>query len=75
MIYHYPEFFHCGNRFEKGDFQWINSKLERLNEHNQKVASDQYREIYLKQGRKQANEFLHSFVEEYGISKKDYDQI
>ncbi|WJZ69975.1 hypothetical protein PVP_XSN000062 [Vibrio phage PVP-XSN] len=75
MIYHYPELFHCGNRFEKGDLQWINSKLERLNEHNQKVASDQYREIYLKQGRKQANEFLHSFVEEYGISKKDYDQI
>jgi len=76
MIYHYPEFYYSGNRFTpRGDIDWIYSKLERLNEHNQKVASDQYRELYLKGGRKPANEFLQEFVEEYGLSKKDFQAV
>ncbi|AHN84875.1 hypothetical protein Phi2_0066 [Vibrio phage phi 2] len=75
MIYHYPKFYYSGNRYEKSDIHWIKGKLERLNDHNQKVVSDQYADIYLLKGRKDANEFLHSFVEEYGVKASELASI
>lgn len=75
MIYHYPKFYYSGNRYEKSDIHWIKGKLARLNEHNQKVVSDQYADLYLLKGRKNANEFLHSFVEEYGVKASELASI
>lgn len=73
----FPEFWYSGNRYIPSDRTWIERQLNRLGAENQKIAADQYSEIYKKdtgkatnnRGRVNANKFLLEFCNKYGISK------
>lgn len=55
-----------GNRFMKSDRPWIVSQLMLLTIEQKKEACAEYREIYLKQGRKEANTYLKNYVDSNG---------
>lgn len=78
-----PKFYYSGRRGAASDRNWILGKLSRLDRENARNASDVYESIYLKlfndgqyiEARKQANQWLSDFVDKYGISKSELDQI
>lgn len=55
-----PEF------YAKGDLPWIKAQLILLNFKQKKEACAEYREIYLKQGRKEANTYLKNYADSNG---------
>ena len=65
---------HYADRFTGSDVVFIENQLVKLGEHNRAVACSDYDVIYLRDGRKAANEFLLEFCKEYGITKIEYRQ-
>lgn len=61
-----PEFYFSGNRFIKSDQPWISSQLILLTLEQKKHACEEYREVYLKWGRKEANTYLKNYVDDHG---------
>ncbi|TOP41286.1 hypothetical protein, partial [Vibrio parahaemolyticus] len=65
------------------DLTFIVERLNRLSYENQKIASEQYDDIFkfhINKGevtlaRKNANTMLNDFANEFGISKSDYQNI
>ncbi len=85
MIYHTPKFLYSGSKKWgiPSDRVFIEKKFQRLNAENQKIVSDMYDEIYRKHfnkgelslARDNANRALVNFVNEYGISLKEYQHL
>lgn len=78
MVEHMPEVWFSGNRYMKSDKGFITDQLLRLSPVKQKEASDQYRELYLKDypaGRRKANEFLFAFCNDNGLSMNTMRQV
>lgn len=61
-----PEFYFAGNRFMKSDRPWICSQLILLTFEQKKHVCSEYRDIYLKQGRREANTYLKTYVDSHG---------
>jgi hypothetical protein len=61
-----PEFYYCGNKHTKSDLHWIKRQLAFLNMSQKLAACDEYRQIYLTKGRKEANTYLYNYVNEHG---------
>ncbi|EGQ8055454.1 hypothetical protein HPX47_002856 [Vibrio alginolyticus] len=82
---HLPEFWYSGSKKWgiASDLGFITERLKWLSYENQKIASEQYDEIYkhhINKGevtlaRKNANTMLNDFVKEFGISKLDYQNL
>ena len=78
----FPHFFYCGNRYDKGDRDFIAGKLARLSDENKAIISEQYVEAYLfhanqkniMAARKSANKLLVEFCDKFGIQKSDIVQ-
>lgn len=51
-----PEF------YAKGDRDWIRGQLILLNLEHKEIVCAEYREIFLRQGRKEANTYLSEYV-------------
>lgn len=64
-----PLNYFSGNRFMKSDRPWICSQLILLTFEQKKETCEEYREIYLKQGRKEANTYLKNYVDGHGSGK------
>ena len=56
----YPEF------YKTGDQKWLGRQLNRLTFEMRKVACKEYREIYLRQGRNIANQWMFDYCNEHG---------
>lgn len=67
-----PEFYH--HRRDGSDAVFIDEKLSRLSAENRKLVAIDYREVYLRQGRNEANRFLIDQVKQFGISKTEYEK-
>ncbi|AUR90872.1 hypothetical protein NVP1151O_31 [Vibrio phage 1.151.O._10N.222.46.B1] len=61
-----PQNYFGGNRFMKSDRPWIVSQLILLTLEQKKHACEEYREIYLRKGRKEANTHLKNYVDSNG---------
>lgn len=61
-----PEFYYAGNRYTKSDLPWIKSQLILLDINQKRHVCAEYREIYLKQGRKAANTHLKNYADSNG---------
>lgn len=61
-----PEFYYSGNRHTKSDLHWIKRQLAFLDINKKLEACKEYREVYLKKGRKEANTYLYNYVNEHG---------
>ncbi|CAH9015797.1 conserved hypothetical protein [Vibrio phage 137E35-1] len=55
-----PEF------YAKGDLKWIKGQLILLNFEQKKEVCAEYREVYLKQGRYEANKYLLNYANSHG---------
>ncbi|EHH1240756.1 hypothetical protein CGH86_02350 [Vibrio parahaemolyticus] len=85
MIYYLPKFWYAGSKKWgiPSDLPFIEGKLQRLNMVNQKVASEQYEDIYKhfhncgewRKARELANQMLNDIANDYGITLKDYEQM
>lgn len=79
----FPKFYYSGNRFIDSDRAFIAKHLDRLSDHNRKIASEEYEEIYkrnfnskkYREARKEANSFLLNFSNEHGISAREINEI
>lgn len=75
MIHHGPLFWYDGNRYMASDKPFIEHHLQRLSAENQRIASENYDELYkrgfnagnLREARKQANTYLKEFADKNGI--------
>lgn len=63
-----PEYYFSGRKGIKSDLPWIKSNLVLLTLEQKKEVCEEYREIYLRQGRKEANTYLKSYVDANGCS-------
>lgn len=80
-----PKFWYDGSKKWgiASDLTFIIERLNRLSYENQKIASEQYDDIFkfhINKGevtlaRKNANMMLNDFVKEFGISKIDYQKL
>ncbi|HGS5009492.1 TPA: hypothetical protein ACMDOR_003881 [Vibrio parahaemolyticus] len=80
-----PKFWYDGSKKWgiASDLTFIIERLNRLSYENQKIASEQYDDIFkfhINKGevtlaRKNANTMLNDFANEFGISKSDYQNI
>lgn len=79
----YPLFFFSRKCLGVNDLPWIIAKLKRLNDENRRIAVDMYEQIYLKHfnqkkyltAREEANSWLVGFVSEFGITKREVEEI
>lgn len=79
----YPKFYYVQRRGSGCDIHWIKGQLIRLSGENRKIACEIYEDIYLRnfnarrfpQAREEANTFLVKFVNDHGISSKEYAEI
>lgn len=80
-----PLFWYCGSKKWgiASDIHFIRERLQWLSYENQKIACDEYDEIYkrhinsgeVRLARLNANTMLNELVKKYGITKKDYREI
>lgn len=70
----FPQFYFFGNRHMKSDRPFIEKCLQFMSDDNKRMASDHYRELYLREGRKAANFFLADFAKKYGVSREEYEE-
>ncbi len=85
MIHYRQMFWYSGSKKWgiPSDMAFIEGKLQRLSIENQKIASEQYEEIYKhyhnrgewRKARELANSMLNDMANEYGISLKEYQSI
>lgn len=85
MIHYLPKFWYHGSKRwgTPSDLKFIQGKLQRLSSENQKIASEQYDEIYKhhhnrgewRKARELANQMLNDMANEYGITLKDYQNL
>ncbi len=61
-----PECYFSGRKGIKSDLPWIKSNLVLLTLEQKKHACEEYREIYLRKGRKEANTHLKNYVDSNG---------
>ena len=59
----YPKFYHYKNRVS--DLNWILRKMAVIPEDKKKEVSMNYENIYLSQGRRAPNEYLHGVAVNY----------
>lgn len=64
-----PLNYFSGRKGIKSDLPWIKSNLLLLTFEQKKETCEEYREIYLKQGRKEANTYLKNYVDAHGSGK------
>lgn len=78
----FPLFYFSGNRHQKSDRAFIQSRLDALNRENRLVACVVYEELYKRhlnkgEGRKarlRANAFLTDAATQCGITKQEFDR-
>ena len=61
-----PEYYFSGRKGIRSDLPWIKSQLILLNIDQKRFVCAEYREVYLKQGRREANVYLKNYVDEHG---------
>lgn len=67
-----PEFYFV-NR-DGSDAVFIDGRLSRMSDENRRVIASDYREVFLKSGRKVANEWLDEQCGIYGITKSEWTE-
>lgn len=55
---HYPKFYYYKQRVSDRD--WIIQRIWVIKEEDRQAVSDEYEKLFLTQGRRAANEYLHS---------------
>lgn len=75
MIHHMPLFWYDGNRYVPSDKPFIEKHLQRLSAENQRIACENYDELYkcnvnakkYREARKEANTYLKEFADKNAI--------